>query len=106
MDNTPLVRIYGEPEMSIDPVRNDNGKVDLRARVLFKEWRIVPRIRFDEDQFSPSDVINLMIRVGQQNGLGEGRPNSRDGNGTGNGIFTVDVDACNLERLSSNPIKK
>lgn len=104
-DKTPLVRIYGKPEMSIDAVRNDNGSVDLRARVMFAEWTMRPRIRFDEDQFSPSDVINLMIRMGQQNGLGEGRPNSRDGNGTGNGVFTVDVDECHLERLSTNPVK-
>ncbi len=104
-DGTPLVRIDGEPEMSIDPVRNDNGSVDLRARVMFKQWRMSPRIRFDEDQFSPSDIINLMIRMGQQNGLGEGRMNSRDGNGTGNGVFTVDIDNCQLERPSNNPIQ-
>lgn len=105
-DSTPLVRIYGEPEMCIDNVRNDNGSVDLRARCMFKEWKMSPRIRFDEDQFSPSDIINLMIRMGQQNGLGEGRPNSRDGNGTGNGLFCVDVDGVTLERKSSNPLKK
>ena len=44
-----------------------------------------------------------MIRVGQQNGLGEGRPNGRDGNGTGCGLFLVNVDECTLERLSSKP---
>lgn len=106
LDKTPLVRIYGEPEMSIDPVRNANGSVDLRARVMFAEWKMFPRIRFDEDQFSPSDIINLMIRVGQQNGVGEGRPNSRDGNGTGCGLFSVSVDECNLERLPTNPLKQ
>lgn len=102
--STPLVRVYGEPEMVIDPVRNDNGSVDLRARVCFKEWRINARVRFDEDQFSPSDILNLMIRVGQQNGLGEGRMNSKNGCGTGNGVFVVDTDECSLERLPLKPV--
>ncbi len=104
LDGTSLVRIQGKPEMSIDPVRNTNGVIDLRARVMFREWKIIARIRFDEDQFSPSDMLNLMIRVGQQNGLGEGRPNGTNGNGTGNGIFLVDADHCHLERLSIKPV--
>jgi hypothetical protein len=72
--------------------------------VMFREWRINLRIRFDEDQFSPSDVLNLMIRVGQQNGLGEGRPNGSNGNGTDNGLFLVNVDECSLERLKLAPV--
>ena len=104
LDKTPLVRIYGEPTMSVDPVRNANGVIDLRARVMFEEWRLIVRLRFDEDQFSPSDLLNLMIRVGQQNGLGEGRPNSTNGNGTGNGLFLVSADECKLERLSTKPV--
>lgn len=99
--STPLVRIEGEPVMVIDPVRNDSGVIDLRSRVAFPEWRINVRIRFDEDQFSPSDILNLLIRVGQQNGLGEGRPNGRDGNGTGNGLFRVAVEEASLERLAT-----
>ena len=103
LDQTPLVRILGEPEMSVDPVRNANGVIDLRSRVMFREWKMNVRIRFDEDQFSPSDVINLVIRLGQQNGLGEGRPNGSNGNGTGNGLFLVDVDRCSLHRLPKAP---
>lgn len=103
LDKTALVRIHGEPEMSVDPVRNASGVMDLRPRVCFPDWKIILRIRFDEDQFSPSDVLNLMIRVGQQNGLGEGRPNGSNGNGTDNGLFTVDIDNCSLERLTSVP---
>jgi hypothetical protein len=102
--STPLVRVYGDPQMSIDAVRNDNGAVDLRARVMFPEWKIVARIRFDEDQFSPSDILNLLIRVGAQNGLGEGRMNSKNGAGCGNGSFLVDADSCSLERLPLKPI--
>lgn len=104
LDRTNLVRIHGEPEMSVDPVRNKSGVIDMRPRVLFQDWRVIVRIRFDEDQFSPSDILNLLIRVGQQNGLGEGRPNGTEGYGTGNGLFLVDVDNCKLERLASKPI--
>ena len=103
LDSTPLVRIHGEPEMSVDPVRNASGVIDLRPRVMFKEWRMNIRIRFDESQFSPSDILNLLIRVGQQNGLGEGRPNGTNGNGTGNGLFLVNIDDCTLERLPVAP---
>ncbi len=103
LDGTPLVRIHGEPKMSIDPVRNASGVIDLRPRVCFDKWKCFVRVRFDEDQFSPSDVLNLLIRVGRQNGLGEGRMNSTNGNGCGNGVFLVDVDSCSLERLSIKP---
>lgn len=65
---------------------------------------MVLRIRFDEDQFSPSDILNLVIRMGQQNGLGEGRPNGTNGNGCNNGLFLVNVDECKLERMSSSPV--
>lgn len=103
-NSTPLVRIYGEPEMCIDPVRNTSGVADLRVRCMWREWKIVARIRFDESQFAPSDVLNLLIRMGQQNGLGEGRANGRDGNGTGNGVFICDVSSASLERLPVAPL--
>jgi hypothetical protein len=49
------------------------------------------RIRFDMEQFSPDDVTNLLIRAGRQVGIGEGRPDSRDSNGLGYGLFDVEV---------------
>lgn len=103
IDGTMLVRVYGDEEMVVDAVRNASGVIDLRPRVMWRDWKIIARVRFDEDQFSPSDVLNLLIRVGQQNGLGEGRPNGTNGCGTGHGLFVVDVDGCKLERLSSKP---
>ncbi len=101
LDQTPLARVYGDPEMSVDPVRNQSGVIDLRPRCMFREWKMILHLRFDESQFSATDVLNLMIRVGQQNGLGEGRPNGTNGSGTGNGIFSVDVNSKDfkLERL-------
>lgn len=106
LDATPLARVYGEPEMSVDAVRNASGVVDLRPRVMFREWKMLLRIRFDESQFSLSDIVNLVIRVGQQNGLGEGRPNGTNGCGTGNGIFAVSLDdpQLQLERLPVVPV--
>lgn len=98
-DHTPLVRIDGTPEMNVSPVRNASGVVDLRARVMWPQWNAVVKIRFDEDQFSPSDVINLLIRVGKQVGIGEGRPDGREGNGMGLGLFTIDMDNIEIVRL-------
>lgn len=90
IDGTPLVRIYGDPEMSIDGVRNANGNLDLRARPLWREWTVNLRVRFDEDQFSLTDVSNLLARVGLQCGVGECRPNSRESTGKGFGLFTIE----------------
>ena len=90
LDATPLLRIEGKPVMDIRPARNANGGTDLRSRPLWKEWSAVVRVRFDEDQFSASDVVNLMIRVGCQVGIGEGRPDSRMSAGMGFGLFSVE----------------
>jgi hypothetical protein len=100
-DATPLVRIEGKPQMHTGAVRNATGVVDIRARAMWREWKAVVRVRFDEDQFSPSDILNLMLRVGQQVGIGEGRPDGRDGNGMGMGLFAISMDDISLERLAT-----
>lgn len=87
---TPLVRIYGgEPECDIRHVRNATGVVDLRARPLWREWTIKPRLQWDADQFTLTDVTNLLARVGLQIGIGEGRPYSKQSAGIGFGLFDV-----------------
>jgi hypothetical protein len=91
VDGTPLVRIQGEPEPSLLPVRNATGVIDLRMRPLWREWAVDLRVRFDAEQFSPGDVTNLLIRAGRQVGIGEGRPDSRDSNGIEYGLFEVIV---------------
>lgn len=88
-DNTPLVRIYGEPTKHEACVRNATGVADIRVRPLWTEWKIKLRVRFDADQFSLADVSNLLSRAGQQVGIGEGRHNSRASNGCGWGEFTI-----------------
>lgn len=91
LDGTPLFRITkGKPEMLESAVRNDSGVADLRYRPMWSPgWEAKPRIRWDEDQFSASDVVNLLARAGQQVGIGEGRPFSRMSAGQDWGLFEV-----------------
>lgn len=88
-DGTPLVRIKGEPSIHQATVRNETGVADIRWRPMWKEWSAAVRITWDEDQFSATDVMNLMLRAGMQVGIGEGRPDSPNSNGLGWGRFEV-----------------
>lgn len=90
-DGQPLVRIISpkEPEMTVMPVRNASGVMDLRARPMWRKWGAELRIRFDSDRFTVDDVVNLLVRAGAQNGIGEGRANSKNGPGMGYGAFRV-----------------
>lgn len=89
-DGTPLVRIYGDVEIHKGWGRNANGSADLRWRPMWKKgWWAIVRLRWDADQFSALDVINLLSRAGEQNGIGEGRPNSPNSYGIGWGLFEV-----------------
>lgn len=90
VDGVPLVRILGgEPERIDLPVRNATGVIDIRSRPIWHEWAIDLRVRFDADQFTAEDVVNLLMRVGEQVGIGEGRANSRQSAGVGWGHFSV-----------------
>lgn len=91
VDGTPLVRIEGTPEQSILPVRNATGVIDLRVRPLWREWACNLVVRWDAEQFSVNDVVNLLVRAGKQVGIGEGRPDSRDSNGIEYGLFAVEL---------------
>ena len=88
-DGTPLIKIEGTPEQNISAVRNATGVVDMRARPMWKKWGARVRVKFDADQFSLDDVSNLMMRVGEQVGIGEGRPDSKSSHGTGWGTFQL-----------------
>ncbi len=88
-DGTPLIRVYGEPKKHTTYARNDNGSVDIRVRPMWEEWHAIVRIRFDADMFSATDVANLMMRVGMQVGIGEGRPDSKNSPGMGWGTFSI-----------------
>lgn len=89
-DNRPLVKlISGKPEKFECLVKNATGVADLRARGMFKEWSALLRIRYDADVFALEDVANLVMRVGQQIGIGAGRPYSENSVGMGWGLFEV-----------------
>jgi len=89
---TPLVKITkGKPSMDISPARNSNGSCDLRARPMWEAgWEAIVRIRFDADQFTVEDLTNLLMRVGLQNGIGEGRAFSKNSTGCGWGEFAIE----------------
>jgi hypothetical protein len=98
-DGTPLVRIIGPaPERSVMAARNATGVVDLRIRPQWPagQWGAVLRIRYDADQFSASDVTNLLARVGAQGGIGEGRPDSKMSAGIGFGTFALAHDQLEM----------
>lgn len=86
---TPLVRVYGESITDTSHTRNATGVVDVRARPLYPKWACKLRIRYDADQFTTQDVVNLVARVGLQVGIGEGRPDSKSSAGCGWGTFRV-----------------
>ena len=90
LDSTPLVRIRsGRPEQYFAHARNANGNFDQRIRPMWKTWSAILRIRFDADRFTRADVVNLISRVGQQVGIGEGRPDSKNSAGLGFGLFEI-----------------
>lgn len=89
VDGVPLIKIDGKPEPLRQHVRNATGVCDLRVRAMFKKWSATIRVSYDADQFSQEDVANLMMRVGRQVGIGEGRPDSKASVGMGWGTFSI-----------------
>lgn len=91
-DNTPLVFFTkGKPKMHVGPVRNANSSCDLRSRPMWNEgWQVKLRVQYDADQFTATDVANLLMRAGMQVGVGEGRPDSKNSCGMGWGLFSIE----------------
>lgn len=90
VDAIPLIKITGEPEPLIMHARNATGVCDIRVRAKFFPWSADLRVSYDSDQFTSTDVANLLLRVGQQVGIGEGRPDSKMSAGMGWGTFTLE----------------
>lgn len=92
-DATPLVKIQSEdgPEPIEMAVRlsGPGMKPDLRVRPIWRKWSANVVVTFDADQFSVTDVSNLLLRAGLQVGIGEGRPSSKMSNGLGFGTFKL-----------------
>ena len=90
VDGIPLIKIKGkDPESMEMAVRNETGVADIRVRPMWREWEAEVRVSYDAEQFTDQDVTNLMLRVGQQVGIGEGRPDSRKSAGLGWGTFEL-----------------
>ena len=85
----PLIRIYGKAEKQEDIARVETGQPYVTIRAAFYNWKSKLKIRWDADQFTIEDVYNLLIRVGMQVGLCEGRPDSKKSVGMGWGLFDV-----------------
>lgn len=90
VDGVPLVKLHGVSEKNVMAVRNATGVADIRARPMWREWGAQVRVRYDAQQFTADDVANLMLRVGAQVGIGEGRPDSRESAGLGWGTFALE----------------
>lgn len=90
VDAVPLIKIEGTPEPHLMHARNATGVCDLRVRAKFWPWSAVLNVSYDSDQFSATDVANLLLRVGTQVGIGEGRPDSKMSAGMGWGTFTLE----------------
>ena len=91
-DGSPLVHIQGEPELHKSAVRLSSGVASIAIRPMWRRWSAVVRVRWDADQFTQTDVLNLMARAGVQVGIGEGRPDSKKSNGMGWGTFELDME--------------
>ena len=86
----PLIRIHGKPVKQEDMARVETGQPYVTVRAAYHDWRAKIRVRWDSDQFTLADVSNLLMRVGMQVGLGEGRPDSKNSCGMGWGLFELD----------------
>jgi len=90
VDGVPLVHLSGEWERLDMHTRNSTGVLDIRVRPMWRQWTIDLRVQFDEDQFSLTDVTHLLMRAGQQVGIGEGRHDSKSSTGLGFGCFKIE----------------
>jgi hypothetical protein len=91
LSRDPLIKITkGKPYEHFGAARNSNGSTDVRCRPMWDPgWEAIVTIKWDADQFSATDIVNLLSRVGAQVGLGEGRADSRNSAGMGWGHFEV-----------------
>lgn len=91
VDGTPLVRLIADdPEKTEMVTRNATGVADIRVRPMWRQWSAQVTLRYDADQFTLSDVTNLLARAGQQVGIGEGRPFSKSSAGLDFGRFSLE----------------
>jgi hypothetical protein len=91
-EGTSLVRIIGDdPEKFESMVRIGIGgtSTDISVRARYRHWGAKLRISFDAERFTETDLANLLMRVGIQVGICEGRPDSKNSAGMGWGTFKL-----------------
>ena len=86
----PLIRIYGESIMQHDIGRTSTGDAVPLYRPAYHDWSAKLRVRWDADQFSLTDVTNMLSQIGERVGIGEGRYDSKRSAGQGWGCFVVE----------------
>lgn len=85
-----LVRIHGGK-----PIRDERigklatGVSDILTRARFDTWKCELKLKWDADALQTTDVMNLLARAGVHNGVGAGRPGSKNSAGIGMGTFQV-----------------
>lgn len=84
-----LIRIIGKSEKFETIGRTSTGVAMLVIRPMYFPWGANLRIRYDAGQFTATDVTNLIWRLGEQNGICEGRHNSKESAGQGWGCFKI-----------------
>jgi hypothetical protein len=86
----PLIRIHGAKPVKLESMaRVETGAPYVTVRAAYYNWHSDVKIQWDADQFTITDVANLLSRVGVQVGLCEGRPDSKNSCGQGWGTFAV-----------------
>jgi hypothetical protein len=86
----PLVRIHGKASKQEDVARVETGQPYVTVRAAYHNWAADLHLRWDADQFTISDLTNLLARAGMQVGIGEGRPDSKNSAGMGWGLFQIE----------------
>jgi hypothetical protein len=86
----PLIRIHGKSVKQEDMARVETGQPYVTVRAAYHDWNAKIKVRWDSDQFTLDDVTNLLMRVGMQVGIGEGRPDSKNSCGMGWGLFELE----------------
>lgn len=86
----PLIHILAKPTKQEDMARVETGQPYVTVRAAYHNWSAKVKIRWDADQFTVQDISNLLSRVGQQVGLCEGRPDSKNSVGMGWGLFVLE----------------
>ena len=74
--NIELVRLYGEPRIRQDMMRNETGVADIRYHAEFLEWRAVLTIEYNAGMISREQLVHLVSLAGYGEGIGGHRPSA------------------------------